>query len=73
MNAADSATYRRICNTPFGDSGFHSVCDFIREANKVIPLVIASVVTVPGVDVETCRAVAESLGASFRIRALKEE
>jgi TatD DNase family protein len=73
MNAPDSATYRRFCNTPFGDSGFHGVCDFIREANKVIPLVIASVVTVPGVDVEACRAVAEALGASFRIRELQGE
>jgi TatD DNase family protein len=73
MNAHDSATYRRLCNTPFGDAGFHGVCDFIREANKVIPLVIASVVTVPEVDVEACRAVAESLGALFRIREFTGE
>lgn len=73
LNAPDSATYKRLCNTPFGDAGFHGVCDFIREANKVIPLVIATVVTAPGVDVEACRAVAESLGASFRIRVFTGE
>lgn len=68
LNAPDAATYMRFCNTPFGAEGFRSMCDFISEAKKHIPHVIASAVTVPGVDVDACRALAESLGASFRIR-----
>jgi TatD DNase family protein len=68
LNAPDAATYMRVCNTPFGAEGFNSICDFIREAKKHIPHVIASVVTVPGVDVDACRALAESLGATLRIR-----
>jgi len=73
MNAPDAATYQHLCNTPFGTEGFSSVCDFIREAKKYIPQVIASVVSVPGVDLDACRALAESLGASFRIREYSGE
>jgi TatD DNase family protein len=68
LNAPDAATYSRLCNTPFGDAGFNGVCDFIRTATAHIPQVIASAVTVPGVDVEACRVLAESLGAEFRVR-----
>jgi TatD DNase family protein len=68
LNAPDAATYLRLCNTPFGAEGFTGVCDFIREATLWIPEVIASAVTVPGVDMVACRELAESLGAEFRIR-----
>jgi TatD DNase family protein len=68
LNAPDAATYQRLCNTPFGAAGFSSVCDFIREAKTHIPEVIASVVTVPGIDPGACRKLAKSLGVSFRIR-----
>lgn len=72
INAPDAATYSRLCNTPFGDAGFNSICDFIRTATAHIPQVIASAVTVPGVDVEACRVLAESLGAEFRVREYTE-
>jgi len=72
LNAPDAATYSRLCNTPFGDAGFESVCNFIRMAIAHIPQVIASAVTVPGVDVEACRVLAESLGAEFRVREYTE-
>ena len=72
LNAADSATYSQLCNTPFGDAGFSGVCDFIRSASAHFPEVVASVVTVPGIDVEACRLLAESLGAEFRVREYSE-
>lgn len=72
LNAPDAATYSRLCNTPFGEAGFSGVCDFIRAATAHIPQVVASVVTVPGVDVEACRSLAESLGAEFRVREYSE-
>ncbi len=50
LNAPDTTTYIRLCNTPFGADGFKGVCDFIRDAKKLIPHVIASVVNLPGVD-----------------------
>jgi TatD DNase family protein len=72
LNAPDAATYGRLCNTPFGDNGFAAVCDFIRAATAYIPLVIASAVTVPGLDIDACRALAISLGAEFRAREYSE-
>ena len=72
LNAPDAATYSRLCNTPFGDAGFSSVCDFIRKATAHIPQVFASAVTVPGIDIEACRMLAEALGAEFRVREYTE-
>ena len=72
LNAADAATYGRLCNTPFGEAGFAGVCDFLREAPRYIPDVTATAVTVPGVDMEACRRLAESLGVQFRVREYSE-
>ena len=72
LNAPDGETYSRLCNTPFGEAGFGSVCDFIRSATRHVPQVIASAVTVPGIDIEACRILAESLGAEFRVREYTE-
>ncbi|MDU0460486.1 MAG: TatD family nuclease-associated radical SAM protein [Geobacteraceae bacterium] len=72
LNAPDAATYAELCNTPFGEAGFAGVCDFIREASGFIPQVVASAVTVPGIDIEACRRLAESLGAEFRVREYAE-
>ncbi len=72
LNAPDAATYDRLCNTPFGAGGFEGVCAFLREARKHIPQVVASAVTVPGIDIEACRRLAESLGVEFRVREYAE-
>lgn len=69
LNAADAETYMRLCHSPFGEAGFTAVCDFIRLAAAEIPEVIASVVRVPSLDVDACKALALSLGASFRVRS----
>jgi TatD DNase family protein len=72
LNAADAETYDRLCNTPFGAGGFQGVCDFLRQAPSYIPKVVASAVTVPGLDVAKVRALAESLGVEFREREYEE-
>ncbi|HEY5974305.1 MAG TPA: TatD family hydrolase [Geobacteraceae bacterium] len=72
LNAADATTYARLCNTPFGESGFQAICDFLREAPRHIPQVTASAVTVPGLDVAAVRQLAESLGVAFREREYAE-
>lgn len=72
LNAPDAATYGRLCNTPFGASGYQGVCDFIKQAPAYIPEVTATAVTVPGIDIEACRKVAEGLGVSFRVREYSE-
>ena len=72
LNAPDAATYQKLCRSPFGDAAFTGVCDFIREAQRHIPVVVASAVTVPGIDIEACRKLAISLGAEFRVREYAE-
>lgn len=72
LNAADAATYSTLCNTPFGDAGFRGVCDFLQEAVRYIPTVVATAVTVPGVDVAPIERLALSLGVQFREREYAE-
>ncbi len=72
LNAADPETYQMLCNTPFGKAGFLSVCTFLREAQRQIPQVVATAVTVPGLDVAAVRRLAESLGVEFREREYAE-
>ena len=72
LNAADPETYARLCATPFGAAGFAGVCDFLREALRHIPQVVATAVTVPGLDVAKVRHLAESLGVGFREREYAE-
>ena len=72
LNAADPETYQRLCNTPFGAEGFQGVCAFLSEAKLHIPQVVASAVTVPGLEVEKVRELAEELGVEFREREYAE-
>lgn len=69
LNAPDSATYRKLIKTPFGDDAYPAILYFLRQAKKFIPKVIASAVAVPGLDIEATRKVAEDeLGVKFRVR-----
>lgn len=72
LNAADADTYDRLCRSPFGSKGFQGVCDFLQEAKKYIPEVVASAVTVPGLDIEAVRRLAQSIGVEFRVRVYAE-
>ena len=68
LNAADAATYARICPSRYGEAAYPAVQAFIASAVKVLPDVAASVVGMDGLDEAACRAVAEGLGARFRWR-----
>ena len=72
LNAADPMTYEQLCNTPFGEAGFQGICDFLREAPAHIPHVVATAVTVPGLDIARVKALAERLGVEFREREYAE-
>ncbi len=68
LNAQDAETYARICPSKYGERAYSAVLDYIKEAKNHIPDVTASVVTIPGVDVEKCRRIAEDMGVKFRPR-----
>ncbi len=72
LNTADPAQYQKLCRTPFKDAGFRGVCDFLKGATQYIPEVVATAVTVPGVDISAVKKLAEALGVSFREREYAE-
>ncbi len=73
LNADNAAQYNRLCRSPFGEKGFAAVLEFLREAKRIIPEVVATVVDMPGVDVEACRRLAEEeLGVKFKKRIYDE-
>jgi TatD DNase family protein len=68
LNAADAATYARICPSRYGEAAYEGVKGFIRSAAACLPEVAASVVGMDGLVEEDCRRVAEGLGARFKWR-----
>jgi TatD DNase family protein len=68
LNAADAATYARICPSRYGETAWEAVRRFVRSAVDCIPDVAASCVALPGLSEAECRRAAEELGARFRWR-----
>ena len=68
LNAPDAGTYQHFCQSEFGEAGYTAILDFLKEAKRHIPSVTATAVTLPGLDIDACRAVADGLGVAFRAR-----
>jgi len=69
LNAANKIDYQNICFSQFREEAFEGVKEFIKEAKKYIPEVTASVVGLPGTDLEACRKLTEEeLMVKYRIR-----
>lgn len=69
LNAPDAETYAKICPSRYKEKAYPYVKEFIREAKQYIPDVTASVVGLPGIDIEKCKKIVEDeLGVKFRLR-----
>lgn len=69
LNAPDAQTYARICPNRYGEGSFPALLDFLREAPRHVPTVVATAVALPGLDIAAVRRLAESIpGVSFRLR-----
>jgi TatD DNase family protein len=68
LNAQNAELYQKVNQPQFGSDAYQAVKDFIFEAGKYIPEVTATVVSLPEVDLDACRKIAEELGARFRVR-----
>jgi TatD DNase family protein len=68
LNAADAATYARICPNRFGERAYDACRAFIRACAAAGLGTAASCVALPELSEEACRSAAEALGATFRWR-----
>jgi len=73
LNAEDNETYLSLCRPFWGEKTYPAVIDFIKEAKKYIPEVEATVVDLPGVNIEKCHEIAQELGVKFRVRTYYEK
>ena len=69
LNAADSLTYDRVCKPVFAKT-HRAVIRFAEECLQQGIETTMTTVDYPGGDVSGCAAIAERIGAGFRVRAL---
>jgi TatD DNase family protein len=67
LDAENDKKYMKICN-PTIKNAFNGVITFIKEAKKFVPEVKLTVVKVPEIDVDKCKALAKDLGVELRVR-----
>ncbi len=73
LNTPDAETYARICPNRYGAASFPAILDFLREAPRHVPSVVATAVALPGLDHDAVRRLAESIeGVAFRLRPFAE-
>ncbi|MBR4604337.1 MAG: TatD family nuclease-associated radical SAM protein [Kiritimatiellae bacterium] len=71
LNTDDPAEYMALCRPKFGAAAYPAMLRFAAEVAKVVPRVVMTVVgepVTPKEKQERCRAIAESLGATLRVR-----
>ena len=68
LNAHNTELYNKLCRPQNPELAFQSILSFAQEAKRYIKEVILTVVTLPEVDINACRKIAEYLGAKFRVR-----
>lgn len=67
--AHNSEVYNQLCR-PMFSKAYRAVIGFAEDCVAAGMKVILSVVDLPEVDIEACRAIAERIGAGFKVRAL---
>lgn len=73
LNTPNAQQYLEICRPAYGLETYDSIKEFIRECRDAGMKVVATVVAMPGVDVEACRRVAtEDLKVGYRVRTYDE-
>lgn len=75
LNAPTAEKYVAVTRPHFGPRAFQAMLDFTRACVREKPgqVTMTVVNVIPSADVEACRALAESLGAHFRLREYTAE
>lgn len=72
LNAPDADTYARLCRPDAGARAFPAVIDFIRLAAASPMETTVTAASLPGLDIDGCRRLAEDIpGATFRERRFR--
>lgn len=70
LNASEAKKYDEICHSIFGEAAFEGLLDFASKCKAHVPHVVLSVVDVIGEkEIAACRALADRLGVTLRVRA----
>lgn len=68
LNAPDAQTYIKLCPNSYREASYNAVIEFIKIAKQRFKEVTATMVELPGIDVDKTRAVAQGLGIELRVR-----
>ena len=70
LNGSDAAEYTAVTCPQSGELGWEAMLDFTRRAARTVPKVMMTVVNKDKTpeEIERCRALAGSLGATLRVR-----
>jgi TatD family-associated radical SAM protein len=70
LNAPNAEEYVRVTECRFGEDGFRSLLEFIRECRERIPGVTVSVVGgyISQESEDECARMAREMGVGFRVR-----
>ncbi|MEI7904811.1 MAG: TatD family hydrolase [Candidatus Firestonebacteria bacterium] len=67
--ASDAVSYQKMCVSQYGLDAYSGLKQFVLDAKENLPEVSVTFVTVPGVDTDKCKEIAEKeLGVKYRIR-----
>ncbi len=71
LNGSNAREYCAVTKPRDGEKAWDAMLDFTKKATRYVPKVVMTVVDKDKTpqDIENCRALAESLGATLRVRA----
>ena len=71
LNSANAADYVALCHPIQGEAAYQAMLDFAKEAKEYVPNVVMTIVDKDKTpeEIETCYAIAESLGVTLRVRS----
>jgi TatD DNase family protein len=73
LNFPTGEEYADVCKPRAGIAAYGSLKEFVKKAREFVPEVTVTVLAMPGVDLEACRAVAkDELGVPLRVREYNE-
>ncbi|MDR1539762.1 MAG: TIGR04100 family radical SAM protein [Clostridiales bacterium] len=72
LNAPNAKSYNAMCRPEFGEGSYEAMLKFAQGCKLYVPFVQFTVVDVIGRDAtDACRAIAERMGISFRVRSFE--